>query len=411
MPVSVVPAKHLRLTKLGEAWLRNFDESDRPTAGELLASLTLVSHNEFERGLSQLVVGLAQKATGAVALFGARELPDGLDLEPTGSRTVDATPTGADIGSEGRVASLIRGLCRSRPGKLLNHPTLHELRQQRVDVVLVVDDFIGSGNRCTEYINAVWKYPSIKSWVSYQVMRFAVAAYAGTADGLRHVQRHPAVPSVEFFRHCPTIKSLPWEQSRIDRVRDLCGRYAKSKKLCGPPLGYQWTGALLVFEHGCPNNTPALLWAKSKNDSSWQPLFPARSVDASVLSVFPPEIARRDPVHSLVEAGQKRIARSMRTVIERPLSADLIVALTLISRGRGRKESIADATGLTARGVENLLERCIAAGFISPLYRITEVGEKELRGIRTSAASSATASVPLGNDEYYPIALRSRVGG
>jgi hypothetical protein len=116
-------------------------------------------------------------------------------------------------------------------------------------------------------------------------------------------------------------------------------------------------------------------------------------------------------VHSLIEAGQKRIARSLSHVVERPLPAEIIVALTLISRGRRRKESIADATGLSARDVEDLLERCIAAGFISPLHRITEIGERELRGIRTSTASSATAGLPLGKDEYHPVALRSRIGG
>lgn len=411
MQLAAALAKHLLLTDIGEDWLRNFAEGDRPAARELVAALSLVSHNEFERGLNRLVVGLAQEVTGAVALYGARELPNGLNLEPTAPASVDATPRGGDIGSEGRVASLIRGICRSRPRKLLNHPTLNELRQQRVDVVLVLDDFIGSGERCTEYLNAVWEYPSVKSWVSYKAMRFVVAAYAGASDGIRRVQRHPAHPSVEVVRHCPTVKGLIWEQSRIDRVHNLCHRYAKVKKLYGPPLGYQDTGALLVFEHGCPNNAPAVLWAASKNDAEWQPLFSARSVEASMLSAFPPEIARRDPVHSLVEAGQKRMAGSMRHVIERPLPADIIVALTLIWRGRRRKESIADATGLTAREVENLLERCIAAGLISPLHRITGIGEKEIRGIRASTASSATARVALGSDEYHPTALRSRIGG
>lgn len=317
----------------------------------------------------------------------------------------------SDIGSEGRVASLIRDLCRSQPEKLLNHPNLSELRLRRVDAVLIVDDFIGSGSRCSKYLDAIWKHSSIKSWVSYKKMRFAVAAYAGTRDGIHYIEHHPANPSVEIFRHCPTIAGLPWKQSRIDGVRSLCRRYANSRKLYGSPLGYQQTGALLVFEHGCPNNAPALLWARSKHDASWRPLFPSRSVDASMMSVFPPEIARRDPVHSLIEAGQKRIASSMSSVEERPLPADMIVALTLISHGRRRKESIADATGLTARDVENLLERCIAAGFISPLHRITDRGLRELNGIRASTTSAAPASVPLGKDEYYPLALRSRISG
>lgn len=414
MPVNGVPARHLLLTETGERWLRNFDEVDRPAARELIAALSLVSHNEFERGLTELILGTARASAGTVALYGAREVPGGLDLEPKegeSSGVVDATPRGSDIGSEGRVASLIRGLCRQQSQKLLNHPTLDVLRKQRVDVIVVIDDFIGSGQRCCDYLDAIWKYLSVKSWASYKKIAFVVLAYTATADGLRRVRTHSSRPSAELHRHCPTIKSLSWEKARIDRIRGLCERYAAREKLSGPPLGYKGTGALLVFEHGCPNNAPAVLWAKARGSAAWQPLFPARAVDASVVTAFPPEIARRDPVHSLIQAGQQRIADALGHVIERPLPAEMIVALTLISRGRRRKESIGDAAGLTARETERLLEQCVAAGLVTPLLRITQRGLTELQGIRSASGAVQAVDLPIGHDEYYPVALRSRLGG
>ena len=113
----------------------------------------------------------------------------------------------------------------------------------------------------------------------------------------------------------------------------------------------------------------------------------------------------------MLEAGQQRIADALGHVVERPLPAELIVALTLLSRGRRRKESIADATGLTARDVERLLEQCIAAGLVSPLLRITEHGLAELRGIRGASGTVQTVDLPIGRDEYHPVALRGRFGG
>lgn len=97
MSASALPAKHLLLTELGEAWLRNFDANDRPIARELVAGLSLVSHNEFERGLTQLIAGVSQKIIGTLALYGARELPSGFNLlKAAGAGAVDATPRGSE---------------------------------------------------------------------------------------------------------------------------------------------------------------------------------------------------------------------------------------------------------------------------------------------------------------------------
>jgi len=405
---------HLLLTARGEQWLKNFDEVDRITARDLASALSLVSHNEFERGLTSLVRQVAETVNGPIALYGARELPTSFRFESAEGDefgSIDATPRGGDIGSEGRIASVIRNLSLEQPSKLLNHPTLQRLRETRADAVLVLDDYIGSGKRTTDYLTALWKPSSVKSWVSYKRMRFMAAAYSATARGMRRVEAHACHPVTHLVRHCPTIASLHWNSARIEAAKQLCRDYARRAALGRFAMGFQDTGALLVFEHGCPNNAPAIFWATSKREPKWAPLFPAKRVDSSIATAFPPEIVRRDPVHVLLEAGQMRLASALAFGAHRPLSDSEALVLALFARGRHRIETIADATGLSAADAARMLERCIEAGWISPRMRITDAGLAEIRGMRLTSMRRLRPIPQLGEDLYYPGALRDRGNG
>lgn len=407
-----IPSHHLLLTERGGRWLKNFDEADRAMARELTATLTLISHNEFERGLSSLVHEVAQAINGPVALYGARELDASFRFDAEDEAVpIDATPRGSDIGSEGRLANIIRNIALGQLSKFLNHPTLHELRAKRVDAVLVLDDFIGSGKRCSDYLSALWQSRTLRSWTSYKCIRFDAIAYSATAAGIRHVQSHPAHPVTHIVRHCPTITALHWKNARIDAAKKMCRKYANQASLGRWALGFRDSESLLVFEHGCPNNAPAIFWATSKKLPDWTPLFPAKRVDALVATAFPSEIVRRDPVHALVEAGQRRLASALASNAHRPLTDQEALTLALFSKGRNRVETVASATGLSAGEAIELIEKCIGAGWISARRRITDKGLAELRGIRASSTRSVRPAPDLGKDEYYPTALRGHGSG
>lgn len=412
MSEGLSPSHHLLLTERGEQWLRNFNESDRPIARDLAASLALVSHNEFDRSLTALVLEVAQTVDGHVALYGARELDASFRFGAEDETApIDAAPRGSDIGSEGRLANIIRNIALAQPSKFLNHPNVDELRSTRVDAVFVLDDFIGSGKRCSDYLTALWQSRSLRSWTSYKRIRFDAIAYSATAVGLRCVQRHPAHPTTHIARHCPTITALHWKKAHIDAARNMCRKYARQASLKGRALGFRDTESLLVFEHGCPNNAPAIFWATSKRVPQWTALFPAKRVDASMATAFPSEILRRDPVHALVEAGQRRLASALASNAHRPLTNQEALTIALFSKGQNRAETVAGATGLSAKEALELIERCISAGWISARRRITDKGQAELRGIRASLTRSARPEPDLGKDEYYPTALRDHGNG
>ena len=372
----------------------------------------LVSHNEFERGLTSLVLDLAQTVAGPVALYGAREIDSSIQFSVDGKlASIDATPRGTDIGSEGRLANIIRNIALAQPSKFLNHPNIDLLRANQVDAVFVLDDFIGSGKRASDYLTALWQSRSLRSWTSYKCIRFDAIAYSGTAVGVRCVERHPARPVVHIARHSPTITALHWKIASIEAAKKMCRKYAKQASLKGPSLGFRDSASLLVFEHGCPNNAPAIFWAPSTKLPKWVPLFPTKRVDVSTTSAFPSELVRRDPVHALLEAGQRRLASALASNAHRPLTDQEAVTLALFSKGKNRVETIASATGLPAKEARALIEHCIGAGWVSARRRITNKGRSELRGMRVGLTRSTLLVSELGNDEYYPTALRDHGNG
>jgi len=408
-------ANHLLLTARGTAWLNSFDEPDRPLVRELTGALSLVSLTEFERSLANLILDVASRS-GTVALYSAREVGiGGLSFEEDSGNSesgLDATPRGADIGSEGRTAHIARQICRNAPEKFVLQPSISQLRERRVERIIVIDDLLGSGSRCTSYLQALWKYATVKSWWSYKLIKFSVVAYAATEDAEKFVRRHHSLPSVHVHRYCPTISSLSWPPRRRTAARALCNKYGKRWKLRFPSLGYKKTASLLVFEHGCPNNVPAIFWAEAeRGPDAWHPVFEGRSTSGSVASAFPHEFEADTPVNVLVAAGQRQLAASLPAAADRPLSANTLVVLSLLWKGRRRMETLADATGLTAKECGELLEACIRSGYATPLRRITDVGLAEIRGALAAKTLRQNPVAGPGQDLYYPRALRDRTSG
>ena len=110
-------------------------------------------------------------------------------------------------------------------------------------------------------------------------------------------------------------------------------------------------------------------------------------------------------------AGQRRLASALASNAHRPLTDQEALTLALFSKGQSRAETVASATGLSAKDAIELIEHCISAGWISSRRRITDKGQAELRGIRTSLTRNTRPAPELGKDEYYPNALRDHGNG
>lgn len=419
MDKSPLKSSHILLTGRGRDWLAQFDYGDQENASRLIDSLTLVSHSEFERALSALILAHAATIEGPVALYATREMDparsyfdqatSGAGPKTKNSQQIDAVASGSDLGSEARVAAMIRNLAKTDPNKILNHPSVSEMRSAKCRDIMVIDDFIGSGKRTSNFLNALWRDRSIQSWHSLGYIRFSAVAYSATQKGLARTRRLRFRPKVEIVRNCPTYSEMPWSKALRDALTKLCRKYAPRTSRPRMALGYGDTMAALVFEHGSPNNAPAILWAPFSDIKPWTPLFPDRTVLPAEASAFPPEIARRDPVSVLLDVGQKRLALSGALSRRGEIGATVLVVLALVAKGVRKASALGYATGLSSQDCARILERCVKWGFLTRTHRVTASGLAELKYARQ--ITPTTPIPPKGEDDYYPKKLRRATSG
>lgn len=408
------PAEALLYTNRGQKWLAQFAIDDHDVARKIVRSLTLVSHIEFERVIQSSLEAQAEKKENPTAFYAIREVDpsDSYFDVYTDSATgeIDALASGADHGSEARIAAIIRNFCKTDPRNLLNHPTLDQMRTKKCRTIILVDDFIGSGERTKEFIAAFWSDPTITSWHSLGYIKIVVVAYSGTDRGVRVVKRHKAKPVIILERSCPTYTEMPWGKQLRKSVMDVCKIYGSKTT-----AGYWWKGygdgmAALVFEHGCPDNTPAILWAPDEPAKPWQPLFPNRAILAGEQSVFPPEIARGDPIVTLVDVGQKKLAQAGQLVRRGKLGETILLILSLLAKGQRKESALGFATGLNQNQCAEIIDRCIRWGFVTSSRRITARGHAELQAARKNRKIRSTPP-EKGGEDYFPQQLRRTTRG
>ncbi|MBF39071.1 MAG: hypothetical protein CMF20_08450 [Idiomarinaceae bacterium] len=427
MPLTINPRKLIH-TERGRSWLSQFDPMDQEVASAVANNLTLVSHNEFERGLTKLLTQVSDSIDGTVALFAMREVAyhkveirefgqcytvdrpapyfENAQKADNGNSVVPLSST-ADIGSEGRIASIIRQFCKRDKAKFLNHPTVESMREKRCDAVIFVDDLIGTGSRATEFLSSFWAEKTLVSWHSYGWLKFHIAAYSGTEKGISLAESHKSRPEVHIYRDIPTFYSLPWSEGRKEEVFSLCRKYGMraNKKRKHMWLGYKKSMCSLVFEHGCPNNVPGILVEES---GEWTGLFPDRIVEDSTNSIFPSEISEKFSEEHIRNVGQKRLAESKKLARRGELGLLILTVLALIAKSKRKKSTLCFATGFNSEECERVLSKCINWGFITAQIRITSAGLAELKGARSEGRMKG--SVPdKGTEMYYPQSLRKTI--
>lgn len=219
------------------------------------------------------------KFTGLVAekMYPEKAHPRGRGLPPRWTAEGSAVPAvksptnlSQEIGSEGIVSTIVSKLCDNDNKRLTLHPHTTLLRQMKVQYLVVVTDFIGSGKRTNEMLDSLWRVASIRSWKTGGYVEILVLCYSATERGRRVVERHRSKPKVELVRSCPTIFNS-FNARNTEAVRELCKKFPPGAL---SPLGYKETGALIAFEHSCPNNVPAMFITTQKNrGAKWFALY------------------------------------------------------------------------------------------------------------------------------------------
>lgn len=398
-------------------WVGQFDPPDQVTAAQLLGEIMTVSADELTRGLREKVLAIAEQHDGPLGLITERHIrkqpKSGVDRmfkerrsRPRraygyGPRPVAQGKRSApETGSEGIIATLITGLARADPKRFVDHPGPDKIRENKIRAFVIVTDFIGSGKRVEDNLEAAWKVRSFKSWCSSGHLSFAVASYSGTQLGVARLERHRSKPTIALVRGCPTVNDLDYESR--DRIIDFCERHAaKRLKNDRTALGYGDAGALIVFDHGIPNNAPLVLHTKW---SRFTPLFPRRST--AMVGDARGETAREVEIErSLRRLREKRLAKAPRFTGIPENEQDRMLVLTALKRRPRTALAVSARTGLPVVEVDALVARALTDGYLDERCRLTQSAYDALAFLRTSDAPPR--SLPKTNEDYYcPTSLR-----
>jgi hypothetical protein len=173
---------------------------------------------------------------------------------------------------------------------ILTHSS--KLKRQKFkdgDILILLDDFIGSGHSWIRHYN-MYLSKQIHNGLRMNIV-FMCIAYIN--DVKEFFKREIPVNVKIFGTPFPKAfgaKGSPFGyRPRMIPIRNLAYKYADDRKLFvkldkekgkhrSHPLGFENSQGLIVFEHSVPNNTLPIIWSSKNN---WIPLF-ARSAEASL---------------------------------------------------------------------------------------------------------------------------------
>lgn len=415
------PLKEQEKTKL---WLSQFDNrpADRQLAEQLLDSINYCPLNEFKNSLTKLIRSeLPLKSTSA--LFIERELqPTKAKLPPPiykQKKTNNSTSkkkhnraygaaiqaikslkyTTQDIGSESLTTHIASTLCRINGRRFLLHPTAENIRTSKVRNFVILTDFIGSGDRASKLLDAMWNVASIRSWHSGKFINFWVLAYSGTLQGIDHVRGHRFSPTVRVVTECPTLFNS-FDNDLADMI-ELCQEYGAHSD---NPLGWKETAALLAFEHGAPNNMPAIFVSeKTRGSKKWAPLFHKRVTEGLWRST---EVdITRVIRHALDELNLPEISKSPRFQRSSDESKSAIIILLAHSQGKRRVAELRRVLPLSLDTLISAKDRAIERGWLTKTGALTLAGHKAIRFLHRQGKKFFMAPDPFAS--YYPLQLRA----
>lgn len=182
-----------------QCWLDQFDERRRHTAQMLLTRLRFVSRDDFSWWLQRAVAQLP--AGERHALYSVRKLDENNNQfwDSSGAPAFRSSKT---LGSEDLVYSVISGLVRDHQGRLLDHPPLNDLKNEKIRNYVLIDDSIGSGRRVSDFINAMLANPRFLSWWSFGWIKITILSFARSRQAERVI-----VSRLPGSDHC--MRSFP----------------------------------------------------------------------------------------------------------------------------------------------------------------------------------------------------------
>jgi hypothetical protein len=396
---------------------------DRALASQLLNQLKLVSAREFEAGIEAKLTWLSTKVNSTIAVYPViPPNPDGIiGYDPFYGGISSAREANDNVGrreqpgSEGRVAHIITSLQRtflrgSGCSAIECAPTIKQLDSQGIRHIVFVDDVCGSGERLFKYWKSVVP-KRIKSLLSLKRYELWIVLYASTPRGRKALKR--AMPNFPIDDHLITVLPDADLQVRLNpELIDMCARYAADFGMERNALGFRSSACAVVFEHGCPNNLPAIIWSGEKR--GWKGLFPNRAIPTDMRDCFGgenPDIA----AEALWRVNQPALALSLLDALDHKgsLKSDDWMLLSLLGICmRGVTESELPARMLIdTTKCQYLLDRAAELKMYDASSRQVSAFGKEIVTRFRERYRRGAPEIPVGSNplKYYPTQCEGRL--
>lgn len=353
-----------------EEWLSQFSEDQRHLAKLLLSRLQFVSRDVYATWLEQAVSEIMDSAS-AFALYSVRKLEQ--DNDNVGKSLLvywdqDGEPIirpGKSLGSEDLVYSLISNLTRANRNKLLDHPSLLKLKENRVHNYILIDDAIGSGDRVSDFINTMLNHPTFLSWWSLGWIKIYVISFArsqesekniitkikGSDHSKRKFRKSSKIEFISYTVYQQNLYQKRWGENYYQLI-ELCKK--QTKILAWARLGYGEIFSNIIFYHSVPNNIPGLIWFVDKKNK-WKALMPGRAIPSWLMD--------------LLEIPKEKFKKNTK------ISKEILDLLLLIKKGVRNIDSIAQRLGIDSRYAKKLLKHAIDTKLVTSGYhRLTPSG-------------------------------------
>lgn len=247
-------------------WLFNFDDEDVELAVQLLEHVVFLRDDDVKGRLYEQVMKLPK------------------------DRTKHIVPLGKPGKSGAAISYWIHGLMKRNDLQSMNfHSSVEAFISYRNsvawetlnDVVVYVDDFIGSGGSVVEALSLDKKRVRPEVLSDACSGRLYVVAAIVMDNGYSKITKDISGAVILGDSHCKGFdphKKVFGSYFKTKAVREMCYKYGE-QLYKGCPLGYENTQSLVLMQHSSPNNTVPVLWSdKQYQGRNWIPLVPRNNL-------------------------------------------------------------------------------------------------------------------------------------
>jgi len=348
-------------------WINQFELDDQLAAKYLLTQLKFISRDDYSKWLINKLNNY--KSFQKCAIYSVRKF-DKEDLNtPLWNLDGQVQLRPAETqGSEDLISSIISNVIKDNKNKYWDHPSLNDLRNEKIHNIILIDDSIGIGKRIKEFICKMMLHKTFKSWWSFGFIKLHLLCYSLTIQAQKNIlfkipcsnqhKRKNQISNKIIFdsekKYDSKNLQTYWGKNYI-KIYNLCKKCTKIKSSLR--FGYGDVMSNIIFYHSVPNNIPGVLHDNSNN---WKPLFSNRTVPQWAID--------------LLENKKFQNKDKLNNKYQLNIPVECYNFLIFIKKGLRTKASLARKMNYDLKIVDEIVKHCITLGFISESIRLTDTG-------------------------------------